>query len=61
MSKGALRKGADVTRSRGKIVLIQGRNVAQTQQEVDNTGRLALSGVYMRLAAKGCQIHMHIT
>lgn len=61
MSKGALRKVADVTRSRRKIVLIQGSNVAQTHQEVDNTGRLALSGVYMRLAAKGCQIYMHIT
>lgn len=61
MSKGALRKGADVTRSRGKIVLIQGSDVAQTQQEVDNTGRLALSGVYTRLAAKGCRIYMHIT
>lgn len=56
MSKGALRKGADVTRSRGKIVLIQLSNVAQTQQEVDNTGGLALSGVYMRLTAKECQI-----
>lgn len=56
MSKGVLRKGADVTRSRGKIVLIQGSNVAQTQQEVDNRGGLALSGVYLRLTAKGCQI-----
>lgn len=48
MSEGALRKGANVTISRGKTVIIQGSNVVQTQQEGDNTGRLALSGVYMR-------------
>lgn len=85
MWKVALRKGAGVTRSRGKIVLIQvsdvkndkeqsstctksvnkvwqvrGHRTAPTQQEADNTGSLASSGNYMRLAAKLCQTDKHI-